>query len=84
MCFSAKTDHSFPFSNLPAEEEEEVQDTLTPNLQPFDVTNEETHTRLSGEAEVPEQMSGAELQISGDRQLQVEREPAAQEHDVLA
>ncbi|KAM8749371.1 uncharacterized protein AB9X84_014229 isoform 2-T2 [Acanthopagrus schlegelii] len=66
------------------EGEEMVQDTLTPNLQPFDVTNEETHTRLSRETEVPEQMSAAELQVSGDRQLQVEREPAAQEHEIPA
>lgn len=80
-----KTDYSFPFSAyLPAAEEEVVQDTPTPNLQSFDVSNEETDTRLSGEAEVAEQMSGAELQISGDSQLQVEREPVAQEHGILA
>ncbi|XP_029315049.1 ermin-like [Cottoperca gobio] len=54
-------------ANLPVEKEE-----VTPNLEPSDVTSEESNTRLNGEADVPEQMSNAELQISGDRQLQVQ------------
>ncbi|TDH06981.1 hypothetical protein EPR50_G00118800 [Perca flavescens] len=55
-------------ANLPVEKE------VTPNHEPFDVTNEKSHTRLNGEADVPEQMSSAEIQIAGDRQLQVEPE----------
>ncbi|XP_044073482.1 ermin-like [Siniperca chuatsi] len=66
-------------ANLPVEEEEEAVNSQTLNLEPFDVTDEESYTRLNGEAEVPEQMSSAELQISGDRQLQVDQEPE-QEH----
>lgn len=55
-------------ANLPVEKE------VTPNHEPFDVTNEKSYTRLNEEADVPEQMSSAELQIAGDRQLRVEPE----------
>ncbi|XP_031154808.1 ermin-like [Sander lucioperca] len=55
-------------ANLPVKKE------VTPNHEPFDITNEKSYTRLNGEADVPEQMSSAELQIAGDRQLQVEPE----------
>lgn len=47
---------------------------VTPNLKTFYETNEERYTRLSREADVPEQHSSAELQMSGDRPLQVEQD----------
>ncbi|KAG8000704.1 hypothetical protein GBF38_017166 [Nibea albiflora] len=51
--------------------------TEPPSLQPF---VEKSYARLTGEEEVPEQTPGAELQISGDRQLQMDQEPK-QDHD---
>ncbi|KAJ4933621.1 hypothetical protein JOQ06_030445 [Pogonophryne albipinna] len=54
--------------NLPVEKEE-----VTPNPEPSAVTNERGYGRLNGEADVPQQMSNADLQVSGDRPLQVER-----------
>ncbi|XP_070770125.1 ermin-like [Enoplosus armatus] len=59
-------------ASLPVEEEEEGLDAQTLNHAPFDVTNEESYTR--------QQMSSAELQIQGDRQLQVDQEPE-QDHN---
>ncbi|KAK5861196.1 hypothetical protein PBY51_022610 [Eleginops maclovinus] len=55
--------------NLPVEKEE-----VTPNPEPSAVTNEQRYERLNGEADVPQQMSNADLQVSGDRLLQVEPE----------
>ncbi|KAF3843085.1 hypothetical protein F7725_001934 [Dissostichus mawsoni] len=55
--------------NLPVEKEE-----ATPNPEPSAVTNERGYDRLNGEADVPQQMSDADLQVSGDRPLQVEPE----------
>ncbi|KAK9537542.1 hypothetical protein VZT92_005149 [Zoarces viviparus] len=55
--------------NLPVEKEE-----VTPKREPLYETNGERYTRLSGEADVPEQSSSAQLQMPGDRQLQVEPE----------
>ncbi|KAL3056458.1 hypothetical protein OYC64_019032 [Pagothenia borchgrevinki] len=55
--------------NLPVEKEE-----VTPNPEPSAVTNERGYDRLNGEADVPQQMSNADLQVSGDRPLQVEPE----------
>ncbi|KAE8299380.1 hypothetical protein D5F01_LYC01774 [Larimichthys crocea] len=51
--------------------------TESPSLKPF---VEKSYARLTGEEEVPEQTSSAELQISGDRQLQMDQEPK-QDHD---
>ncbi|KAL7384845.1 hypothetical protein ABVT39_010113 [Epinephelus coioides] len=62
-------------ANLPTEKKE-----VTPNLEPSDITNEESDTRMKGEADVPEQMSSAELQIPDDRQLQVDHKPE-QDHN---
>lgn len=60
----------FYFSvNLPVEKEG-----LTPNPEPSAVTNKRGYGRLNGEADVPQQMSNADLQVSGDRPLQVEPE----------
>ncbi|XP_076603459.1 uncharacterized protein LOC143330639 [Chaetodon auriga] len=59
--------------NPPVEEEDVMLD--TPNLQPFDVANEESITKLNVEAGVPEQTSSGEVHKSGDRQLQVDWEP---------
>ncbi|KAA8588200.1 hypothetical protein FQN60_001394, partial [Etheostoma spectabile] len=53
---------------------------VTPKNEPFDVTNEKSYTRLNREADIPEQMSSAELQISGDRKLQVEPEQNHNSH----
>ncbi|XP_071327179.1 uncharacterized protein [Trachinotus anak] len=64
--------------NVQVKEEEVVLEAQTPNLKPFDVTNEGSYTRLSVEAEVPKEKSSAELQISGNRQPEVDQEP---EHD---
>ncbi|XP_059199466.1 uncharacterized protein LOC131979485 isoform X2 [Centropristis striata] len=60
-----QTQQITPTGKVNLAEKEEV----TPNLEPFDVTNKESYTRLNGKAE---QVSSAELQISGDTQLQVE------------
>ncbi|KAK5890484.1 hypothetical protein CesoFtcFv8_014002 [Champsocephalus esox] len=54
--------------NLPVENEG-----VTPNPEPSAVTNKRGYGRLNGEADVPQQMSNADLQESGDRPLQVER-----------
>ncbi|XP_035532581.1 ermin-like [Morone saxatilis] len=67
-------------ANLPVQEEVAL-DAQTPDLEPFDVTNEESFTKPNGEAEIPEQMSSDKLQISGDRQLQVDQEPE-QDHNM--
>ncbi|XP_034088310.1 ermin-like [Gymnodraco acuticeps] len=55
--------------NLPVEKEG-----VTPNPEPSAVTNERGYGRLNGEADVSQQMSNADLQVSGDRPLQVEPE----------
>ncbi|GLD52055.1 ermin-like isoform X1 [Lates japonicus] len=62
-------------ANLQVKEEEVVLEAQTLNLEPFDVTNEASHTRLNGGAEVPKEMSSAELHLSGDRWLEVVQEP---------
>ncbi|XP_045910472.1 ermin-like [Micropterus dolomieu] len=67
-------------TNPPVEEEEAVLDAQTLILESFDVTNEESNTRLHSEAEVPEQISCADLQVSRDRQLQMEQEPEQERH----
>ncbi|XP_042351203.1 ermin-like [Plectropomus leopardus] len=64
--------------NLPAEKEE-----VTPNLESSDVTNKETDTRLSVEADVSERVSSAELQITGDKQLRLDEDPQ-QDHNFHA
>ncbi|XP_068559790.1 immunoglobulin A1 protease autotransporter-like [Cebidichthys violaceus] len=51
-----------------------VEKEVTPKLEPLYETNGERYTRLSGEADVPEQNSSAQLQMSGTGQLQVEPE----------
>ncbi|XP_034742475.1 uncharacterized protein LOC117953484 [Etheostoma cragini] len=61
-------------ANLPVEKE------VTPKNEPFNVTNEKSYTRLNREADIPEQMSSAERQISGDRKLQVEPEQDHNSH----
>ncbi|XP_037646224.1 uncharacterized protein LOC119500524 [Sebastes umbrosus] len=62
-------------ANLPVEKEEVI-----PNLGPF---NKEGHTRLNREADVPEQNSSADLQISRDRwQHQVEPQPDHNIHQI--
>lgn len=67
----------FLFSaDLPVEQKEALLDTQTPNLQPFDVPNEESYVK----GEVPEQMSSAELKISANRKLQVDHEPEQDLH----
>ena len=62
--------HFLSFSEDLTPEKEEVK----PNFEPFDVTNEESSTRPSRAADVPEQMSSAELQKTGDRQLQEDQD----------
>lgn len=59
--------------NLPVE----VSEAQTSNLEPFDVSNEESCMRLSGEPEAPHQMSSAEHLMSGDG----DREPE-QDHNL--
>ncbi|XP_040913877.1 ermin-like [Toxotes jaculatrix] len=56
-------------ANLQIKEEEAVLEAQTQNLEPFDVTNEESYKRLNVEAEVPKEMSNAELLMSGDTQV---------------
>lgn len=62
-------------ADLPVEQKEALLDTQTPNLQPFDVPNEESYVKG-----VPEQMSSAELKISANRKLQVDHEPEQDLH----
>ncbi len=66
--------------NLPLEEDV-VLNVQQPKLHPSDDTNEESCSRLNEEVKVSEQMCGAVLQISGDQQRQVDREPE-QDHNV--
>ncbi|KAK2839723.1 hypothetical protein Q5P01_013463 [Channa striata] len=49
-----------------------------PLLEPFDMSNVVTNTRLNGEKNVPEQMSSREIQVPGDRDLKEQQEP---QHD---
>ncbi|XP_056246075.1 uncharacterized protein LOC130178026 [Seriola aureovittata] len=62
-------------ANVQVKEEEVVPEAQTPNLNSFGVTNEESYTRLNVEAEVPIERSSAELEISGNRQPEVDQEP---------
>ncbi|KAI3356184.1 hypothetical protein L3Q82_017439 [Scortum barcoo] len=68
-------------ANPQVEEEDTAPEAQTPNLETFNVTNEESYTRLAGEERLPEQMSRAELQISSDSQTQADQEPE-QDHSL--
>ncbi|CAJ1079267.1 ermin-like [Xyrichtys novacula] len=62
--------------NLLVEKEEVSLVTQTPNLEPFDVTNEERSTRLNAETGVPEQMPKVEEPMSGTKkQIQTDQKP---------
>lgn len=56
-------------------EEEVVPEAQTPRLKPFDSTNEESDAKPKVEEEGSKEMSGAELQISVNRQSEVDQEP---------
>ncbi|KAK2906142.1 uncharacterized protein [Channa argus] len=55
--------------------EKEVVHEKRPNLEPCVMSNKMTGMRLNGEENVPEQMSCAEIQVSGDRELKVDQDP---------
>ncbi|XP_074551168.1 uncharacterized protein ermn [Halichoeres trimaculatus] len=58
------------------EKEESALVTQTPNLKPFDATNEERNTRLNRETRVPEQLPKDEVLMSGKKQqLQRDQKP---------
>lgn len=68
---------SFFQADPPAGERDALLGSQMPNLQPFDASNEESCAK----GKVPQQMSGAELKISGNRKLQMDHEPE-QDHQV--
>ncbi|XP_072253242.1 uncharacterized protein [Leuresthes tenuis] len=59
--------------NRQINEEEATLEARPSNLDPFNVLSQESFTRLNVEAGVPKQLSGADHQNSGDRQLEVSR-----------
>lgn len=62
---------SFFQADPPTGEKDALLGTQTANLQTFDVSNEESCAK----GKVPQQMSSAELKISGNRKLQMDHEP---------
>ncbi|KAG7454841.1 hypothetical protein JOB18_009679 [Solea senegalensis] len=60
--------------------EQLVQEAHISNLEPTDVTNEGCHERVDGKKQVPKEMSGVELQISGDGQIILEQEPEREDN----
>ncbi|CAK6954083.1 uncharacterized protein LOC122992004 [Scomber scombrus] len=61
---------SYGEENLPVE----VSESQTPNLKPFDVSNDGSYVRLSGEPVIPTQMSSAEHLMSGDGNREPEQD----------
>lgn len=68
---------SFFQADPPTGEKDTLLGSQMPNLQPFDASNEERCAK----GRVPQQMSSAELKISGNRKLQMDHEPE-QDHQV--